>query len=55
MKPYRIETASGRDDARMMTPDWVVVCDWLGAERIVFRGTLFGCLRFVAENFPATP
>lgn len=30
--------------------DWVVLAVWLGAEREVFRGDLFACLRFVRDN-----
>jgi hypothetical protein len=29
--------------------DWIVVADWFGAERAVFRGTLFGCIDFLIE------
>jgi hypothetical protein len=29
---------------------WVVLADWFGAERPVFRGSLFGCLAYVKEQ-----
>lgn len=29
---------------------WVVVATWLGAERIVFEGTLYGALAFRTHN-----
>lgn len=31
--------------------DWIVVTAWLGSERTVFRGSLFGCIAFTVENF----
>lgn len=31
--------------------DWIVVTAWLGSERTVFRGSLFGCIDFAAKNF----
>lgn len=30
--------------------DWIVVALWFGAERVVFRGTLYGCIDFTIEN-----
>jgi hypothetical protein len=30
--------------------DWVVLADWYGTERIVFRGTIYAACRFVSAN-----
>jgi hypothetical protein len=28
---------------------WSVLADWMGAERVVFRGNVYDCLRFVRD------
>jgi hypothetical protein len=30
--------------------DWVVQAEWMGAVRTVFRGDIFACCAFRAEN-----
>ena len=32
------------------TDGWEVRAEWLGADRVVFSGDLFACLRFAADN-----
>lgn len=44
--PRIISTAA---DPRWHGADWVVLAEWHGAERQIFRGDIFGCLRFVAD------
>ena len=29
---------------------WQVKATWYGTERVVFEGTLFGCLEFLSQN-----
>lgn len=30
--------------------EWMVKAEWMGATRTVFTGSLFACIRFVADN-----
>lgn len=34
--------------------EWVVIAEWMGAQRVVFRGSIWACLRFRRDNEEAT-
>jgi hypothetical protein len=29
---------------------WQVIAQWYGQDRVVFEGTIFGCLEFLSQN-----
>ena len=35
--------------------EWAVFTEWLGAERVVFRGSIWACIAFRADPRPHNP